>query len=131
MAPEKSKLTAFTLKLSDDDRKKMKLICAVDASFKYQYQMFDAAIYWAIENRDKLIAMANSKDGDNRSYYVCNAVCEIQILEEHWNCTTTRALYTAVVAYLKNRGPCVKIQPLNLVKPDNLKDNAYMPTIDI
>lgn len=109
MAQDKSKLTAFTLKLSDDDRQTMKLICAVDGSFKYQYQMFDAAVYWAIENRNKLIAMANSKDGDNRSYYVCDAVGEIQILEEHWNCNTTRALYTAVVAYLKYREAGVKV----------------------
>ncbi|WP_444928306.1 hypothetical protein ACJJI4_24075 (plasmid) [Microbulbifer sp. TRSA002] len=87
----------------------MKLICAVDGSFKYQYQLFDAAVHWAIENRDNLIAMANSKDGDNRSYYVCKAVSEIQILEEHWNCNTTRALYTAVVAYLKNREVGVRV----------------------
>ena len=55
MTQDKTKLTAFTLKLSDDDRQTMKLVCAVDSAFKYQYQMFDAAVYWAIENKEKLV----------------------------------------------------------------------------
>ena len=103
MTQDKTKLTAFTLKLSDDDRQTMKLVCAVDSAFKYQYQMFDAAVYWAIENKEKLVAIANPKDGDNRSYYVSDTADQIKVLEEQWNCNTTRALYTAVVTYLKFR----------------------------
>lgn len=103
MTQDKTKLTAFTLKLSDDDRQKMKLICAVDRSFKYQYQMFDAAVIWAIQNKRKLVAIANPKDGGNRSYYVSESADLITTLEQEWNCNTTRALYTAVVNYLKHR----------------------------
>ncbi|MCG8330642.1 MAG: hypothetical protein MI974_23295 [Chitinophagales bacterium] len=85
----------------------MKLICALDNTFKYQYQMFDAAVFWAIENREKLVAIANPKDGCNRSYYVCESVEQISLLEVQWNCNTTRALYTAVVNYLKYRGTTI------------------------
>lgn len=103
MTQDKTKLTAFTLKLSDDDRQIMKLVCAVDNAFKYQYQMFDAAVFWAVENKEKLVAIANPKDGGNRSYYVCESAEQIKVLEAQWNCNTTRALYTAVVNYLKHR----------------------------
>lgn len=91
------------MKLSDEDRQTMKLICAVDRSFKYQYQMFDAAVFWAIDNKEKLVAVANPKDGDNGSYYVSDSANKIEVLEGQWNCNTTRALYTAVVNYLKHR----------------------------
>lgn len=103
MKQDKTKLTAFTLKLGENDRLTLKLICAVDDNFTYQYQLFDAAVCWAVENKDKLVAIANPKDGDNRSYYVSDAVDQIKSLEEQWNCNTTRALYTAVVNYLKCR----------------------------
>lgn len=103
MTQDKTKLTPFTLKLSNEDRQTMKLICAIDRTFKYQYQMFDAAVTWAIENREALVAIANPKDGGNRSYYVCETADQIKVLEDEWNCNTTRALYTAVVSYLKHR----------------------------
>jgi hypothetical protein len=102
MTKDKTKLTAFTLKLSDEDRYTMKLICAVDKAFRYQYQLLDAAVLWAIQNRERIVAIANPKDGGNRSYYLSETVSKIEVLENEWNCNTTRALYTAVVHYLKH-----------------------------
>lgn len=98
-----SKLTAFTLKLSEEDRKTIKMICAIDNSFRYQYQMIDAAVAWAHVQRHNIAALANSKDGDNRSYYVSDSLDNLETLERTWNCNATRALYTAVVSYVKFR----------------------------
>lgn len=100
---DKPKLTAFTLKLSDDDRKAMKVLCAIDRAFKFQYQMLDAAVTWANQNKDDLVAIANPKDGENKSYYVSDSVDFIESLESAWNCNTTRALFTALVSYLRHR----------------------------
>src|SRR5690606_36222656 len=101
MAKEKGRLTAFTLKLSDQDRLKMKMVCALDKSFQFQYHLLDAAVVWASANKHDLIAIANPKDGENRSYYLSDEVHRLRDLEEAWNCNTTRALHTAVVHYLK------------------------------
>lgn len=103
MTQDKAKLTAFTLKLSEGHQQKIKLICALDKTFKYQYQIFDAAVMWAIQNKEKLIAIANPKNGDNRSYYLSESAIYIKALEKKWNCNATRALYTAVINYLKYR----------------------------
>ena len=103
MIQEKTNLTAFTLKLSDDNKQLMKLICAVDKSFNHQYQLCDEAVIWAVQNKKKLVAIANTKNGSNRTYYVSESKVQLNILEEQWNCNTTRALYTAVVQYLQHR----------------------------
>lgn len=79
----------------------MKLMCALDETNKYQYQLFDEAVKWATENKLHLMAIANPKDGQNQTYYLCSSVHLLESLEKQWNCNTTRALYTAVVSFLK------------------------------
>lgn len=103
MKQRQTNLKPYTLKLCNEDKRKIKLICALDRSFQYQYQMFDAAVAWASENRDQLIAIANVKDGDHRTYYLSHGANLIEDLEAHWNCNKTRALYTAVISYLAFR----------------------------
>jgi hypothetical protein len=103
MSNTKSKLTSFTLKLNDRDKLALKLICAVDSSFKYQYDLFDAAVHWAFENKENLVAIANPRNGDYSSYYVSESSDKLNLLEEYWNCNSTRAMYTSLVNYIKFR----------------------------
>lgn len=109
MSNDKTKLSPYTLKLSMQDKKSIKLICAVDSSFRYQYDLFDAAVAWAFKNRDSLVAIANPRQGDYSSYYVCEGVDQLKDLEDAWNCNGTRALYTALVNYLKFRSVELKM----------------------
>ena len=103
MTRETSKLTAYTLKLSEKDRQRIKLICAFNPELKYQYSFFDEAVNWANTNKDSLFAIANPKNGSNKSYYLSDSVDLLDDLETEWNCNTTRALYTCVVLFLKFR----------------------------
>lgn len=109
MSNDKTKLSPYTLKLSQQDKQSIKLICAVDSSFRYQYDLFDAAVAWAFDNRDNLVAIANPRQGDYSSYYVCEGVDQLKDLEDAWNCNGTRALYTALVNYLKHRSVDLKM----------------------
>lgn len=115
MTRETSKLTAYTLKLSSKDRQAMKLICALDHKLKYQYSLFDEAVSWADNNKEKLIAIASPKDGNNNTYYLSDSVELLEGLVEEWNCNTTRALYTAVVLFLRFREKEIKAQNLNQI----------------
>lgn len=101
MTTDKAKLTGFSLKLSPDDKKRVKLICAASNLIDYQYELFDQAVKWAVENRDSLMPIANTKQGKHQSYYLCESLEELNTLVAHWDCNHTRALYTAVVGYLK------------------------------
>ena len=103
MIEEKTKLNPFTLKLSPADKKKIKLICATDSNFKYQYEVFDAAVRWASDNKELVYAVANPKNGSNSSYYLSDTVDLLKHLELHWDCNSTRALYTAIVHFLRSR----------------------------
>lgn len=100
MITDKAKLTGFSLKLSPSDKKRVKLICASSNEIDYQYELFDQAVRWAVENRESLIPIANTKQGKHQSYYLCDSVSELNTLVEHWDCNHTRALYTAIVGYL-------------------------------
>jgi len=108
MTKETRKLTAYTLKLSKRDRLSMKLICALDDDFKYQYIFFDKAVEWASNNKKDLMAIANPKEGSNKTYYLSDSVEWLTGLEEEWNCNTTRALYTSVIQFLRLREKEVK-----------------------
>ena len=81
----------------------MKLICVLDDEYKYQYSLFDEAVKWAFTNRKDLMAIANPKDGFNKSYYLSHSVELLEDLEQEWNCNTTRALYTSVIQFLRFR----------------------------
>jgi len=67
---EKNQLTAYTLKLNDGERQRLKMICALGKSLKYQYEFFYAAVNWALSDSASLRPIANSKPGGNRSYYL-------------------------------------------------------------
>ena len=112
MTRETNKLTAYTLKLSIKDRQAMKLICALDHELKYQYSLFDEAVNWATNNKNDLMAIANPKDGFNKTYYLSNSVDLLKGLEQEWNCNTTRALYTSVVQFLRFREKEIKANNL-------------------
>jgi len=103
MTKIKKDLTGFTLKLSDDDLKQIKILSATDKSFQFQYEVFDAAIMWALENKERLVAIANQKTGAYRTYYVCEGQPYLATLESSWNCNATRALHSSIVHYLKHR----------------------------
>jgi len=115
MARETNKLTAYTLKLSLNDKKTMKLICALDSELKYQYSFFDDAVNWADNNKNDLMAIANPKDGSNQTYYLSDSVELLEGLEQQWNCNTTRALYTSVVQFLRFRENEIKAANVNQV----------------
>ncbi|MBL4868488.1 MAG: hypothetical protein JKY67_19160 [Pseudomonadales bacterium] len=120
MAKEKKSLLQFTLKLSKDERTQLKLLCAADYEIDFQYQIFDAAILWALENKETLIAIANPKHGSNKSYYICERELYIERLETCWDCNATRAVHTAIVHYLKHRQRLAKITSIaEIVKPKN------------
>jgi hypothetical protein len=99
MTSEKPKLSPYTLKIKDSDRKAVKLIC-LEKCF-YQYQLLDTAVAWALENKETLVAIANPLDGQHRSFYVSDSVKQLAELEDAWNCNSTRALYTALISYIK------------------------------
>lgn len=103
MSQTKTDLIPFTLKLSEEERKILKVICALDETIRYQYQAIDEAVFWAFKNHSSLVAIANPRIGASRSYYACKSMHQVRFLEKAWNCTSTRALYTAVVSYLKYR----------------------------
>lgn len=107
MSQRKTELTPFTLKLSEEERKSLKVICAIDETIRYQYQVIDEAVFWAVKNHASLVAIANPRLGGSHSYYASKSIDQIRFLEQAWNCTPTRALYTAVVGYLKYRSVCV------------------------
>jgi len=115
MTRETSKLTAYTLKLSNKDRQAVKLICVLDHELKYQYSLFDEAVKWAADNKNDLMAIANPKDGSNKTYYLSHSVELLEDLEQEWNCNTTRALYTSVIQFLRFREKEIKAQNLNHV----------------
>jgi len=100
---DKTQLTQYTLKLHPDTLIKIKIFTAMDSDIQYQYEFFDKAVKWAKENTDHLVALANSKEGSNRSYYLSKGTKLIKGLEEALDCNTTRALYTAIIAYLSFR----------------------------
>lgn len=116
MITESNNLTAFTLKLTTDHKKAMKLMCALDTSFKYQYQLLDAALSWAEKNMDELFPIANPKDGEYASCYVSNTINILPTLEEKWNCNPTRALFTSLVHYLKYRED--ELDPRGTLQPN-------------
>lgn len=113
MISETNKLTAYTIKLSNKDRQAMKLICALDHELKYQYSLFDEAVSWADNNKEKLMAIASPKEGHTNTYYLSDSVELLIGLVKEWNCTPTRALYTAVIQFLKYREKEIKAKNLN------------------
>lgn len=100
---DKAQLTQFTLKLAPETLTSIKVLTATDNDFQYQYEVFDAAVVWAINNVDELVALANCKTGKNRSYYLGKSVELLNELENNLSCNTTRALYTAIISYLKQK----------------------------
>lgn len=96
------KLTPYTLKLSQEERVKIKVLCATNSKFHYQYDLFDAAVNWAVLNKEEIVAIANPKKGTYGSYYLNESINNLKILEEHLNCNTTRALHSALIHYLKD-----------------------------
>tara|TARA_R110002167_G_scaffold204404_9_gene408575 strand:+ start:54008 stop:54355 length:348 start_codon:yes stop_codon:yes gene_type:complete len=100
MSQDKPKLSSHSLKLSDDDLVRIKIACAKNSDFKFQYQFFDAAVFWAEQNKASIQPVANKKSGSYRSYYLDKAEEALEGLEKHWDCSITRALYTAVVGYI-------------------------------
>lgn len=116
MTRETSKLTAYTLKLSVKDIQTMKLICALDTNLKYQYSLFDEAVSWADNNKKNIMANASPKNGTNKTYYLSDSVKLLEGLEQEWNCNTTRALYTAVVQFLRSREKKINTQNISLLE---------------
>lgn len=66
-------LAAFSLKLTKKDHYSLKLLSAMDRNFRYQYELLDAAVEWAFENKHGLFATASQKEGDTRSNYLSSS----------------------------------------------------------
>ncbi|MEH6471314.1 MAG: hypothetical protein V7752_08690 [Halopseudomonas sp.] len=100
MSQEKPKLTGYSLKICDDVLTRIKVVCAKNTNFKFQYDFFDSAVTWAAENKSSLQPMAYKKAGGYRSYYINETNGLLLQLGAHWDCATTRALYTAAIGFL-------------------------------
>lgn len=99
---DKDFLTGFSLKFSREDKIRIKQLC-IDDSHQFQYQLFDAAVLWSLQNRSKLRALANPKTGSYSSFYISLDVSLLRELEFFWDCGASRALYTAVLSYLSHK----------------------------
>ena len=104
MSKENNKLIPFSVKLNVREKLFLKSLLLDDSEFNFQYEVYDAAICWAIDNKDYLVAIANSKSGSYKTCYLGESVQCIHELEESWDCNTTRAFHSALVQYSKYRG---------------------------
>lgn len=96
---DKDLLTGFSLKFSREDKIRIKQLC-IDDSHQFQYQLFDAAVLWSLQNQSNLRALANPKSGSYSSFYISLNISLLRELELCWDCGSSRALYTAVLSYL-------------------------------
>jgi hypothetical protein len=104
MTQSNQHLTGYSLKLSTDDRRKIKLAAAV-SGYMNLYEWSDAAVQWAEMNKDSIRPISNKKNGKYSSYYLKESNQILMQLETHWDCSTTRALYTAINEYLNKEDP--------------------------
>lgn len=94
-------LNGFSLKLPSDYQKQIKILCATHDEYKYQYSLFDAAVKWAFQNKNEIQPIAQGRTGSLRSYYIKDTSDTLSQLEIFWDCSPTRALYSAIVSFLK------------------------------
>ena len=92
------RLTGYSLKLADEDKKAIKLAAA--SVYSYLYEWCDEAVKWATDNKESILPLVNKRDGSYRSYYLNQTNEKLMELEIFWGCSATRALYTAVIGYL-------------------------------
>lgn len=101
MTVQQQKLLPFTMRLKEEDHTLMKLLAAIDDSIEFQYELLDAALTWAHQNRLSLHPIAVQKGGIKKSFYVGNSASLLGDLERTWNCNPTRAVHTALFHYLR------------------------------
>lgn len=101
MTAQQQKLLPFTIRLKQEDHTLMKLLAAIDDTIEFQYELLDAAVSWAHNNRMNLHPVAVQKGGIKKSFYVGSSASLLGDLETTWNCNPTRAVHTALFHYLR------------------------------
>lgn len=119
---DKKALVGFSLKFSGEDKRRLKQLC-LNEGLQFQYQLFDAAVSWSVLNRATLLALANPKNGSYSSYYLSLPINELMILQDSWNCNSSRALYSAVLNYLRFKSVTIEYSEVTTVEPDVLIAN--------
>lgn len=94
-------MVKFRPKLSAEDTRMLKMVCAVDN--RPIYKVAGDSIAWGRANQTEILALAYPRNGVFRSCYVEDINADLNDLQDIWDCNQNVAFYTCLVMYLRSR----------------------------